>query len=301
MPRKAVKTQKPPLVFLERTVCGARVQNVPEVRAALNPREFFTETRERTSSALNSWVSPQFDSSAAAALPARRGRRKCLSATSILDSCSQLSRKNSVCKFPSLTFQTRSRDQPHQAKSTRSKRAAERAVVSHAGNQPQGSCQIKGALSSALYSDTPKRQRTSIRKRNVERFSDSAASSSRCSDQTQTPSVQVTEKCRIRADCASTPASNEFSTTEDASVDPPPDVDTPKVIQEGSSDSSPTSLHLLLPQSCTPPYNQPPDILVADTPERDYGLKVTWRRRRSLMLFLKERGHLSDSNALIHS
>lgn len=231
----------------------------------------------------------------------RRGRRKCPSATSILDSCSQLSRKNSVCKFPSLTFQTRSRDQPHQQKSKRTKRATERTVVSHAGNQPQGSCQIKGVLSGAQNTDTPKRQTTSIRKRNLERFSDSAASSSRRSDQPETPSVQVKERCRIPADCASTPASNEFSTTEDGSVDPPPDVDTPKVIQEGSSRLSPTSLHLLQPRSCTPPCNQPPDILVADTPERDYGLKVTWRRRRGLMLFLKERGHLSDLNVLIHS
>ncbi|TKS90541.1 Tubby-related protein 3 [Collichthys lucidus] len=107
MPRKATKTEKPPLLFLERSLCGARLQNVPEVRAALNPKDFFTESQEQHSSALTSWVSPQFDSaSAAAAPPVRRGRRKCLSATSILDSCSQLSRKNTVCKFPSLKFQT---------------------------------------------------------------------------------------------------------------------------------------------------------------------------------------------------
>ncbi len=57
MPRKAVKTEKPPLLFLERSLCGARLQNVPEVRAALNPKEFFTETEAHNSSALNSWVS----------------------------------------------------------------------------------------------------------------------------------------------------------------------------------------------------------------------------------------------------
>ncbi len=229
----------------------------------------------------------------------RRGRRKCHSATSILDSCSQLSRKTSVCKFPSLSFQTRSRDQSHQLKSTRSKKAAESTVVSDAGNQPRG--KSKRTVSSAQCVDTPKRQLTSIRKRNVERFSDGAASSSRCLDPPETPSVQVTERCRIPADGASTPAPNEFSTSEVSSVGPPPDVDTPKVIQEGSSCPSSASLHLLLPQPCTPPCNQPPDILVADTPERDYGVKVTWRRRRGLMLLLKERGHLSDSDVLIHS
>lgn len=213
----------------------------------------------------------------------RRGRRKCQSTTSILDSCSQLTRKTSVCKFPSLSFQTRSRDQSHQAK--RTKKSTD---VSDAGNKPQGSCRIKKTVSSVQHIDTPKRQTNSIRTRNVERFSDGAASSSRCSDQ---PSIQVTEKRRTPA-----PASDEFS-----SVSPPPDVDTPKVIQEGNTSPSSALLDLLQAQPCTPPCNQPPDILVADTPERDYGLKVTWRRRRDVMLLLMERGHLSDSDVLIHS
>ncbi len=57
MPRKAIKTQKPPLLFLERSLGGTKLQNVPEVRAALNPKEFFSEADdERTSSAFHSWV-----------------------------------------------------------------------------------------------------------------------------------------------------------------------------------------------------------------------------------------------------
>ncbi|XP_074481923.1 RAD9, HUS1, RAD1-interacting nuclear orphan protein 1 [Sebastes fasciatus] len=295
MPRKATKTEMPPLLFLERPVCGARLQHGPEVRAALNPREYFTETQAQNSSALTSWVRPQFDRSVAAAPPVRRGRRrKCLSATSILDSCSQLSRKKSVCKFPSLPFQTRSRDRSHQPKSTHTKKSTESTAVSDAGNQPRGSCKVKRTVSSAQHSDTPKRRQTSIRKRRAEGFSDGAASSSRCLDQPETSSI----RCRIPADGVSTPA----STTEVGHVSPPPDVDTPKGIQEGSSCPSSTSpLHLLQAPPCTPPHNQPPDILVADTPERDYGLKVTWRRRRGLMLLFKERGHLSDSDTLIRS
>lgn len=237
-------------------------------------------------------VSPQFDSSVPIP-PVRRGRRKCQSATSILDSVSQLSRKGSVCRFPSLTFQTRSRGQSQKPKSTHAKKATECAVASDAGNQTRGLRQNIRTVSSV----TPKRETASIRKRNVERFSDGAASSSRCLDRPETPSAQVTESCAVPAvDGASTPASNEFS-----SVPPPPDVDTPKVIQEGSGGPPSAALHLLLPQSCTPPCNQPPDILVADTPERDYGLKVTWRRRRGLMLLYKERGHLSDSDVLTRS
>ncbi|XP_068442450.1 RAD9, HUS1, RAD1-interacting nuclear orphan protein 1 [Clinocottus analis] len=296
MPRKALKTEKPPLLFLEHPVCGARLQNVPEVRAALNPKEFFTETQN--SSALTSWVTPQFDPSVAAALPVKRGRRKCSSATSIVDGCSQLSRKKSVCTFPSLSFQTRSRDQSHQPKSTHAKKSTQSAVVSDTGNQPQKTCRRNTMVSIAQSSDTPKKQTTSIRKRNVGRLPNDAAYPSRCSEQLKTPSIQVMENCIISADGVSTPASKEFSATE---VSPPPDVDTPKVTHGGSSCPPFTSLQLLSAQPCTPPCSQPPDILVADTPERDYGVKVTWRRRRGLMMLLKERGQLSDSDALINS
>lgn len=241
-------------------------------------------------------VSPQFDISVATAPPVRRGRRKCQSATSILDGCSQLSRKNSVCKFPSLVFQTRSKDQSRPPK--RTKKVAEPTVVSNAGNQPRGSCQSKKTVSHAQHLDTPKRQLASIRKRNDGRFSDGAASSSRCLDQPGPHSLQG-KRCKPPTDSASTPAFSKISTTEFSDISPAPDVDTPKVIQEESSCPPSPAVHLLLAELCTPPCNQPPDILVADTPERDYGLKVTWRRRRGLMLLLKDRGHLSDSDVLI--
>lgn len=55
MPRK-VKTEKPPLQFLQRSLCGARVQNAPEVRAAINPKDFFTDRQEQDTTALKSWV-----------------------------------------------------------------------------------------------------------------------------------------------------------------------------------------------------------------------------------------------------
>ncbi|XP_069567145.1 RAD9, HUS1, RAD1-interacting nuclear orphan protein 1 isoform X1 [Brachyistius frenatus] len=297
MPRKVTKTEKPPLLFLERPVCGAKLQNVPEVRAALNPRDYFTETQEQSSSDRNSWVRPQFDSSAAAALPVRRGRRKCQSATSILDSCNQPHRKNSMCKYPSLSFKTGSRDRGLQTRSTCAKKAA--TVVSDVGNQPRASGRDKRTVSSAQYSDTPKRRLDTVRKRKAETFSDGAASRSRCSDQPETPSIRVTERCHIPADGAATPAPDEFSTAEDSGVAPPPDVDTPKAVEGGNG--SPSYPHLLLGRPRTPPRNRTPDILVADTPEEDYGVKVTWRRRKGLMLLLKERGDLSEADAQIHS
>ncbi|XP_037316198.2 RAD9, HUS1, RAD1-interacting nuclear orphan protein 1 [Pungitius pungitius] len=286
MPRKALKKDKPPLLFVEQPVRGARLQNVPEVRAALNPKEFFTETQAENSSTLTSWVRPEFDSSLAAALPVRRGRRKCLSATSVLDGCSSLSSKKSVCKFPSLSFQTRSRDQSHQPKSARAKKSTV------ASDQSRGSCRTKRKVSSAQYSDAPKKPPTSIEIGNVERFTDGEASCSGRPDPPETPSIQVTEKYRTAAGGVS---------TEVCGVRPPPDVDTPKVIKGGSSCHPLPSLQWLEAQPCTPPCDLPPDILVADTPERDYGVKVTWRRRRGLMMLLKERGYLSDADSLINS
>ncbi|XP_068163317.1 RAD9, HUS1, RAD1-interacting nuclear orphan protein 1 [Antennarius striatus] len=290
MPRKATKTAKPPLLFLESPVRGARVQNVPEVRAAFNPKDFCTEKREHNSTH-HSWVSPQFDTSLAAP-PVRRGRRKCHSSTGVFQSYSQLPKKNTVCKFPSLTFKTRGRDEPRQQRNTNKKKVTECTAVSDEGNQPQGPCQTKRTVSSTQYTDAPKTQATSIRKRNVKRCCQSVTPSSRYLDQPETQSIQVTEKCAI-PDGTSAPEANCFVL--------PPDVDTPKVLQEGGSYPSFSSEHLLLSRSSSPTCNHSLDILVTDTPERDYGMKVTWRRRRDLMLLLKERDLLSDSEILIHT
>ncbi|KAM9328804.1 LOW QUALITY PROTEIN: RAD9, HUS1, RAD1-interacting nuclear orphan protein 1 [Pholidichthys leucotaenia] len=298
MPRKVTKTGKPPLLILERPLGGSKLQNVP-VRAALNPKDFFTETQAQSGSAIHAWVSPQFDTSVPAALPVRRGRRKCHSVTSIQDTCSQLSRKNSVCKFPSLSFKMGLKDPSDQPKGTGTKKAAECADVEL---HLRESHRNKRTVSSAQHSDTPKRRLCSLRKKKTETFSDGASSGRRHSDRSEKPSFEVTERCKIPENQAATAISNEVIITEVSILGPPPDVDTPKVMEEeGTTFLSSPSVHLLLEQPCTPPCNQPPDILVADTPERDYGVKMTWRRRKGLMLLLKARGLLSESDVLIPS
>lgn len=230
-------------------------------------------------------VNPQFESLAAAAPPVRRGRRKCHSATSVLDRCSQVSRKNSVSKFPSLAFQTGARDKSHKSRSTSTKTGEECTVLPKAGNPPLGSCQSKSTDLSGRRLEAQKKKL--FTKRN--------ASLVKCGDRPGAQPSELTNRCRVPAEGASTPG-----TTEVSSVSPPPDVDTPDIMQaEGSYLSSPTA-HFLLAHPRTPPSNRP-HILVNDTPERDYGLKVTWRRRKNLMLMLKDRGHLSESDALIRS
>ncbi|XP_007526332.1 RAD9, HUS1, RAD1-interacting nuclear orphan protein 1 [Erinaceus europaeus] len=46
---------------------------------------------------------------------------------------------------------------------------------------------------------------------------------------------------------------------------------------------------------------EPGPVLVTDTPEDKYGVKVTWRRRRHLLAYLQEHGKLSESQFLVHS
>ncbi|XP_028306730.1 RAD9, HUS1, RAD1-interacting nuclear orphan protein 1 [Gouania willdenowi] len=221
MPRRGKKSEKPPLQFLERPVSVAKVQrHDPEVRAAFNPKEFFTESQTESSSVLNSWVSPQFDSSAAAAAPPRRGRRKVRAAVSLVDNSTQLCRKTSASTFPSLTFRTRT-------------------TASAAENQPR-------ALT------------------------------------------------RSKSNCVTARRASE-TTAQGSTGDSTP---TPAQVEDESIRSSP---HPLLYAPCTPPCTQQPDALAVDTPEKDYGVKVTWRRRKELMCLLKERGFLSESDALSHS
>lgn len=240
-------------------------------------------------------VNPQFDCVVASASPVRRRRRKCQSSTSVLDRFSQLSRKNRVGKFPSLQFQTGTRDKSHKPKGTSTKKGEECTVSSKARNQLLGSCQSKRTNLSGHCSDAQKRHLFTVHKNDNTAVLECAASSVKCSDEPGLQSTEVTNSCRIPAEGASTPA-----TTEVSSVCPPADIDTPEIMQGAGSSLTLPSVHFLLAQPCTPPCNRP-DILVDDTPERDYGVKVTWRRRKSLMLMLKERGHLSETDALIQS
>ncbi|XP_019749250.1 RAD9, HUS1, RAD1-interacting nuclear orphan protein 1 [Hippocampus comes] len=256
MPRKSSKTAKPPLLFAEQPVCGARLPSSPEVRAALHPKEFFPEAQARRN--LSSWVNPQFDASLEAAAPTvRRGRhRRCILDKSIRDTCSLVSKKT-IGKFPPLLFQSNGHTQHHQAKTFHMSRT-------HSGG--------RGLKSVACQQDAPKRR--------------------------------ILKNQDDGAPCFS---SSNLPIEEGTSICVPPNVDTPKVQLQGACASSSTSFSSscsalwLLAQPFTPPRCQPPDMLVPDTPERDYNLKVTWRRRTWLMGMLEERKQLAECNKLITS
>ncbi|KAG3292612.1 RAD9-HUS1-RAD1 interacting nuclear orphan 1 [Ictidomys tridecemlineatus] len=85
----------------------------------------------------------------------------------------------------------------------------------------------------------------------------------------------------------------------------PPDIQTPESssVKENSfsPDQRENSLVSCVLQTSTPTSPEPGPILVKDTPEEKYGIKVTWRRRRHLLTYLKERGKLNSSQFLVKS
>lgn len=257
MPRKTNKTEKPPLCFCERPRGGGNLQNVPEVRAALNPKEYFAET---SSSACTSWVSPQFDIS----IPtARKGRRQRQCLASFLDGGTQLSRKKTLSKYSSLSFESRE------------------------SNRSCKSQHKKNDTEDAASNVQPVQQEKRPLEKNGKRKPLSVATSVPLNGYSATKTSRVVH----------TPSGCMFDPTgpaDDNATCLPNDLQNPpESVRESMSGST---LHWLLTEWSMPLCSQPSQILVANTPERHYGLKVTWRRREEFMILLKQRGHLSDSD-----
>ncbi|XP_003771367.2 RAD9, HUS1, RAD1-interacting nuclear orphan protein 1 [Sarcophilus harrisii] len=84
----------------------------------------------------------------------------------------------------------------------------------------------------------------------------------------------------------------------------PPDIQTPEQSPVKDSGHIPTDHRQHVKRSCPlltdPPKSPDPGpVLVADTPEEKYGLKVTWRRRHQLLCYLREKGKLNMSQCLV--
>ncbi|XP_006987924.1 RAD9, HUS1, RAD1-interacting nuclear orphan protein 1 [Peromyscus maniculatus bairdii] len=82
----------------------------------------------------------------------------------------------------------------------------------------------------------------------------------------------------------------------------PPDIQTPgSSVREDpvSPDQKENSLAGCILGPTTPNSPEPGPVLVKDTPEEKYGIKVTWRRRRHLFAYLKEKGKLDKSQFLV--
>ncbi|CAL8329302.1 unnamed protein product [Boreogadus saida] len=265
-------------------------------------------------------VSPQFDQSHLAAPPGRRGRRKGPSTTSILDRSSQLSRKpgpkTSVCKFPTLSFDrgpTPTSDINGQPKQTRAKKSNKVSVAAPASTnrqqpqQPQPQQQQQQPQQQAsMVAPLPNQQTSKRRTRGTTGRCPPRLPSCRC--RTATTSAPWPpppgERLVISPPAPLTTTSPPRSATSETPgavcciVPSPSDLDTPEVLHGGRGSRSARVYPLLGTPSQERRQSQP-ETLVADTPEQDYGLRVTWRRRKGLMMALEKGGYLSKVDALV--
>lgn len=83
----------------------------------------------------------------------------------------------------------------------------------------------------------------------------------------------------------------------------PPDIQTPEssFVKEGPipPDQRESSLPSCSFHASTPKSPEPGPVLVEDTPEEKYGIKVTWRKRCHLFTYLRERGKLNKNQFLV--
>ncbi|XP_051974558.1 RAD9, HUS1, RAD1-interacting nuclear orphan protein 1, partial [Xyrauchen texanus] len=111
----------------------------------------------------------------------------------------------------------------------------------------------------------------------------------------QTPGIQRTEDSKnlhfhtnaeeVTEVSVHTSVSKGSQTPNTSSVPASPNVETPE-IAHCSSTSSPDVLHLLFLQNLTKAPPHTPNTSVLCTPEKDYGLRVTWRHRKTLIKLL---------------
>ncbi|KAF6121451.1 RAD9-HUS1-RAD1 interacting nuclear orphan 1 [Phyllostomus discolor] len=82
-----------------------------------------------------------------------------------------------------------------------------------------------------------------------------------------------------------------------------PDIQTPESSSVKQLPAPPDQGESSLPgcsrHTSTPESPEPGAVLVEDTPEEKYGVKVTWRRRQRLFTYLRERGKLNKSQFLV--
>ncbi|KAB5542096.1 hypothetical protein PHYPO_G00087520 [Pangasianodon hypophthalmus] len=282
--RTLLNPLKSQLLFVEQPRSGSRHDYGLQLRSAINPRSFASE-QSRQGVAVHSWVSPQFTSLEDTAVRCGgQSKKKNQLPTSTLNriSLSTQVRRSAVCKYPSLLFDT-SNSVPLRCRRGLGKKSA----VSHVGDSPemrppQG--HSDGTISPVSRDDTPRPTSLSTWRHNA-----------------STSGATVTPKhIGFAAGKPSTPGSvtARTSTPDTRSALTPPHIETPEMRRcEHPASSSILSLLFSPNQPRTPPRNE--NVLVRDTPESDYGLKVTWRRRKKLMRLLTERGHLLDTDAMI--
>ncbi|KTG37287.1 hypothetical protein cypCar_00011261 [Cyprinus carpio] len=287
MPRNSHKKRllnpnKSQLLFVEAPINGPKHEYGPQPRTAIHPKSFISEKQQRSGAPCTSWVSPQFNSLETTTVSrGGRGRRNNQMATRVSNKAPLLgflqTRRAKGCKYIPLSFEATTAGPQHQRENISSSRTKTDRLVSSDSRGMD-------------LRETPRRTR--FPRKGVERrMAACVTSTSRRSEVSK--NVQFHKNGTTR-DLVHTP--------DTSSVPEPPNVETPEM-PHCSSTSPSTVQHLLFPpnRAKTPPRTETSSVLVMDTPEKDYGLKVTWRRRKGLMKLLIDRGQLLPADARVTS
>lgn len=236
-------------------------------------------------------MSPQFDQSKHPEVGQKRRRgwhsqSQSVSSARFNSKCWNI-RKTSTCKYPSLSFDNGIADGLHvKRKGLRRETEADVHQASQTfGPEPSNAqAEVNLATPRRTHSLWRKCKRSTI---TLNRTHEGSAENQRvCS-----PSVSDKGR-RMTFNTGPYESSVGFSSPNVVSDLIAPDIDTPEMPQKTMPSSKCSLSHLFLPS--TPPHCNNSEILVQDTPERDYGLKVTWRKRKELMRLLIKRGQLTN-------
>lgn len=224
-------------------------------------------------------VSPQFSSQDIKAVSRGRESTRCKSF--------HHNRRTAVCKYTQLSFET------NRHKNLQTKPSIQPILKEVRCSRAEKDRPISSRNLDEELVETPKR-RPSLRK-GVKRSTAQSVVRPvvfRHTELSSIPHNHGNEK-RTSEGFVHIPVSKEGQTPNTSSVPGPPEVETPEM-PHCSSASSASISHLPFPpnQAKTPPRTQNTSVLVKDTPEKDYGLRVTWRRRKGLMKVLMDRGKL---------
>ncbi|KAJ1165926.1 hypothetical protein NDU88_006343 [Pleurodeles waltl] len=294
MPRRkksSCNPRKPQLPFLENPLHGPIHQYGSPLQKAENPR--YVPAKPLDQSTSTSWVSPQFDHTVDLHFPGRRRRHISNSTLDVpvrtrktnrtLLNASKACRRPSVCKFPPLDFKD----------------------ISGIPSDPTDS----------LFELRPLGRHNEIEKCNPARGNDPVLVTKTRPRNHLVQAAPLPSLLEIENDDGS--AADTLSPPEVATPEPTPllrrsSIQLRRVLlppKHSSEGGSPTQFSRRaitlccdseLDRSCgTPEGLTPFPVLVQDTPEHEYGVRITWRRRREFMKYLKDRGKLKSSEILV--
>ncbi|NWS39069.1 RHNO1 protein, partial [Probosciger aterrimus] len=252
--KKRTKARKAELVFLERPREGAVHCYEAPLPAAENPRRVPTKPVGQNTSA--AWVCPQFETTTSVALKAcqkkHRGPHKPQNHDASYSSLltGGACRRAIACKFPPLTFEKTEGCAVHPSDHLNHLRKQ----TQHSHRQPK-----KGTGAEA----------------NIQ--------------------VNSLENCReIPLIPAPQPVEPEVFSSPDVETAQVPSISNwrySNTLPQRSSDAWHPGKELVLGiDSCEGGELESAAVLVTDTPEHEYGVKVTWRKRPLIMKYLQERG-----------